>query len=271
MTCDSSASSDSGRQYDAIAELYDGYPGNYLEDVLFYAEEAKRFASPVLEVGVGTGRLAFCLAAVGVDVVGIDSSLPMLRLLARKRHTVGGQPGHVQAVAADMRQFSLRRRFDLAIVAFRTFLYLLTEEDQRWTLLAIREHLTPDGILAMSFFVPPEQFIAAGGTGRHEVTRFPAPGGNGEVVAYDEAEVIADRRQIVSHLTYEWRDASGHTGRRLAHDMTMRYLFPEEVPPLLDDCGYEVAASYGSFERDPLVETSREQIWLAQRIEKPGL
>ncbi|MBN1459197.1 MAG: class I SAM-dependent methyltransferase, partial [Armatimonadetes bacterium] len=228
MTSDSSGSSDSGRQYDAIAELYDGYPGNYLEDVLFYAEEAKRVSAPVLEVGVGTGRLAFCLAAVGVDVVGIDSSVPMLRLLARKRHTVGAQPGRVQALAADMRQFSLRRRFQLAIVAFRTFLYLLIEEDRRRTLLAIRQHLTPDGILAMSFFVPPKQFLTAGGTGRHEVTRFAAPDGKGEVVAYDEAEVIGERRQIISHLTYEWRNASGRRVRHLAHDMTMRYLFPEE-------------------------------------------
>ncbi|MDH4179824.1 MAG: hypothetical protein OEV33_04885, partial [Armatimonadota bacterium] len=71
MTCASCASSSgcerAAAQYDAIAELYDGYPGNYLEDILFFVEEAKRAGSPVLEVGVGTGRLALCLAAVGLD------------------------------------------------------------------------------------------------------------------------------------------------------------------------------------------------------------
>jgi SAM-dependent methyltransferase len=271
MTCDSSVSSDGGRQYDDIADLYDGYPGNYLEDALFFAEQAKRAGSPVLEIGVGTGRLAFCLAAAGVDVVGIDSSVPMLRVLERKRRTVGGQPGRVQALAADMRRFTLRRRFQLAIVAFRTFLYLLTDEEQRRALLAIREHLMPGGRVAMSFFVPPKRLLDKGGTERQEVTRFPAPEGEGEIVAYDHAQIIAEKRQIISHIAYEWRNAAGRIVRRFEHEMTMRYMFPEEVPPLLESCGYRVAASYGSFDREPLEEASREQIWLAERVEKREL
>ncbi len=269
-SCDNSSRGAAG-QYDAIAELYDGYPGNYLEDILFYAEEAKRAGSPVLEIGVGTGRLAFCLAAVGLDVIGIDSSPAMLRVLERKRAAVGGQPGRVTVVAADMRRFAFRRRFPLAIVAFRTFLYLLSRADQRKALRAIRRHLAPGGRLVMSFFVPPKDLLALGRTEAHEMARFPAPDGSGEVVALDRAEAIPSKKRLVSRITYEWRDGLEGTARRLGHTMVMRYMYPEEVPPLLESCGYHVVAGYGGFDRGPLTEHSREQIWVAEpRSRRPG-
>jgi len=258
------AGEEAAAQYEAIAELYDGYPGNYLEDVLFFAEEAKRAGSPVLEIGVGTGRLAFCLATIGIDVVGIDSSPAMLRVLERKRKTVGAAPGHVQALVADMRDFELRRRFPLAIIAFRTFLYLLTEEDRERALRTVRQHLKPGGRLAMSFFVPPKALLAAGGTAPTEAARFPAPDGRGEVVAIDRAEIVTEKQQVISHLRYEWRDEADRTVRTFEHRMVMHYLFPAEVPPLLERCGYRVVESYGGFDRSALGEDSREQIWIAE-------
>jgi len=266
MTCASCASSsgDAAGQYDAIAELYDGYPGNYLEDILFFAEEAKRAGSPVLELGVGTGRLAFCLAAVGLDVVGIDSSPAMLRLLERKRATVGGLPGRVRALAADMRRFSLRRRFPFAIIPFRTFLYLLTRADQRRALRTVRRHLEPEGRLAMSFFVPPKDLLARGRTGTQEMARFPSPDGEGNIVALERVQIIPSRQRLLSHITYEWRDGMDKTARRLEHTMVMRYLHPEEVAPLLESCGYRVLEAYGGFDRSQLAADSREQIWVAE-------
>ena len=272
-SCDSSSGGESAAQYEAIAELYDGYPGNYLEDILFFAEEAGQAGSPILEIGVGTGRLALCLAAVGLDVVGVDSSSAMLRGLARKRASVSDLPGRVRAVAADMRAFSLRQRFRMAIVAFRTFLYLLTRADQRRALRAIRRHLSPGGRLAMSFFVPPAELLAQGRTERREMVRFPAPDGAGEVVAFDWTEFVPARRRVISHITYEWHGEAEWRGeaerpRRLEHRLVARYVFPEEVPPLLESCGYRVVAAYGGFDRRPLCDESREQIWVAEPIFK---
>jgi SAM-dependent methyltransferase len=255
-------------QYDAIAELYDGYPGNYLEDIVFFVEEANQAGSPVLEVGVGTGRLALCLAAAGLDVVGIDSSPAMLRVLARKRKAAGEVSGRISVLAADMRAFALRQRFRMAIVAFRTFLYLLTRADQRRALRAIRRHLTPGGRLAMSFFVPPRELIARGRTDEGEMTRFLAPEATGEVVAYDWTEFVPTRQRVISHITYEWRDEGERTTRRLQQDMPARYVFPDEVPPLLETCGYRVLAAYGGFDRRPLADDSREQVWIAEPREK---
>ena len=268
MTSASSASSrpvlEPACQYDAIADVYDGYPGNYLEDVLFFVEEAKQSGSPVLEVGVGTGRLAFCLAAVGLDVVGIDTSAAMLRALERKRGQVPKVPGRVRVLAADMRRFALRQRFRTVIVAFRTFLYLLTADDQRRALRAIARHLSPEGRLVMSFFVPRAELVARGRTEPREVARFEAPDGGGDVRVRDWTEFRPAAQQVVSHITYEWPDSADAVTRRREHTLTARYVFPEQVPPLLECCGYRVVAAYGGFDRCPLTNASREQIWLAQ-------
>jgi predicted RNA methylase len=113
-------------QYDAIAELYDGYPGNYTEDLVFYAGEALAGGSPVLEIGAGTGRLTLGLAALGLEVVALDNSAAALQVLERKRAQAGGDRGQVSTVVADMREFDLGRTFTRVLVPFRTFLYLLT-------------------------------------------------------------------------------------------------------------------------------------------------
>lgn len=268
--CDNSSPTGAAAQYDLIAQLYEGYPGNYLEDIVFFAEEAARAGSPVLEIGVGTGRLAFCLAALGLEVVGLDNSIEMLKVLKRKRAQVGKLPGRVQAFAADMRQFSLRKRggFRLAIIAFRTFLYLLTKSDQRRALQGIRRHLAPGGLLVMSFFVPPPELLAQGRTEPAEMTRFRAPDGHGEIVATDWAEFLPSKQRVISHITYEWRSDYGYIIKQIKHDLVARYVFPAEVPPLLASCGFEVVASYGGFDRQPLTPTSREQIWMARPIKK---
>jgi len=265
MTCASCASSDRARaaaQYDAIAELYDGYPGNYLDDILFYVEEAVRAGSPVLELGVGTGRLAFCMAAAGIDVVGLDASLAMLHVLQRRRACIPPPRGRVDVLAADMRSFALRRRFPLAIIPFRTFLYLLRRTDQMRALRTIRRHLAAGGRLIMNFFVPPPDLIAQGRTARQEAARFPAPDGRHEVVAFDWTEFGPEQR-LVSHITYIWYDEAGNETGRLERSLVARYVFPEQVPPLLRAAGYRVINAYGGFDRRPLGEGSREQIWVA--------
>jgi len=259
---------DRSRQYDFIADLYDGYPGNYLEDIVFFVEEAKRIGGPVLEVGVGTGRLAFCLASVGLDVVGIDSSAEMLRVMKRKEKAVGSTQGRVQVLAADMRQFSLWRRFRMAIVAFRTFLYLLTRADQLRMLRTLRPHLEPDGLLAMSFFVPPKALLERKRTEPCEMTRFSAPDGDGEIVAIDWTEFVPESSRLISHIAYEWRDESARTVRRLERTLEARYVFPKEMPSLLQEAGYEVVHAYGGFDRSPLGEHAREQIWFAKPMKE---
>jgi len=54
--------------YDPIARLYDPWSRSVTEDVGFYVEEARTAGGPVVELGVGTGRIAVPTAVEGIRV-----------------------------------------------------------------------------------------------------------------------------------------------------------------------------------------------------------
>src|SRR4029077_17633715 len=56
--------------YDPIARLYDPWSGSVIEDVSFYVDEALAASGEVVELGVGTGRIAIPTALAGVHVIG---------------------------------------------------------------------------------------------------------------------------------------------------------------------------------------------------------
>jgi len=56
----------------SIAELYDPWSRSVVEDVAFYVEEARSAGGPVVELGVGTGRIAIPTVAAGIHVIGVE-------------------------------------------------------------------------------------------------------------------------------------------------------------------------------------------------------
>ncbi|GAB7045030.1 class I SAM-dependent methyltransferase [Catenuloplanes indicus] len=111
----------------------------------------RRHARPasVLELGVGTGRLALPLAAAGLRVVGVDNSPAMLDRLRAK-------PGadRVDARLGDMLHPPTAAAFGCVLIAFST-LYLLTDQtDQRACITAAAARLAPGGSLIVEGFIP---------------------------------------------------------------------------------------------------------------------
>ena len=89
--------------YDAIARLYDPWSRGVVEDIGFYVEEALASGGPVLELGVGTGRIAVPTAAAGIAVVGVDASQGMLEV-ARERAVAAGVSELVDLRHGDLRK-----------------------------------------------------------------------------------------------------------------------------------------------------------------------
>ena len=87
-------------------------------------------AGPVLELGVGTGRLAVPLAATGLHVHGVDTSQAMLERLTARLDAMSPRP-EVTGVLGDMVDGLPPGPFTLVFVAYNTFFSLLTEERQR--------------------------------------------------------------------------------------------------------------------------------------------
>ncbi|MDW8245373.1 MAG: class I SAM-dependent methyltransferase [Sandaracinaceae bacterium] len=132
-------------------------------DVEFYRSMAKEKGGPVLELGIGTGRIAIPLARDGHLVVGIEKEPAMLeRLRLKLRRETREVRLRVRWIAGDFRwmrfpkdgENETPRRFPLVIAPFNVFMHLYTIDDVESTLCAIRECLEPKGILAFDVRMP---------------------------------------------------------------------------------------------------------------------
>ena len=136
--------------FDVWAEYYDlihtGTPG----DLEFYVDHAVRAGGDVLELGVGTGRIALPAVLAGANVTGIDNSYAMLVLCREKLREVGRTPGRLKLVLADMSSFRFRRKFSCIMMPYRTFMHLLTPDDQRRCLDRVWGHLVEGGLLVLN-------------------------------------------------------------------------------------------------------------------------
>ncbi|MEZ5183859.1 MAG: class I SAM-dependent methyltransferase [Acidimicrobiales bacterium] len=105
---------------------------------------------PVLELGVGTGRLAIPIAALGLEVVGVDASTAMLERLTAK-----AADGTVEAVLGDFADPPVgERRFAVALVAYNTLFNLTEPGAQARCFERVADLLLPGGSFLVEAFVP---------------------------------------------------------------------------------------------------------------------
>ena len=116
------------------------------EDVSFYVEEARRAGGPVVELAVGTGRIAIPTAAQGIRVIGIDSSPGMLEV-CHERAELAGVASLLDLRLGDLLEPPVDERVRLVTCPFRSYLHLLGDEERLRALGAARELLVPGGRL----------------------------------------------------------------------------------------------------------------------------
>ena len=257
--------------YDPWADIYDSVYSYVRSDIPFYMQLALESGGPVLELGVGTGRVAIPIAQLGVNVVGIDSSPAMLAVARRKLRSLNFGAGSLELKADDMRELSLAdssgegRRFPLVTIPFRGFLALMTVEDQVRALSAIHRHLLPTGKLAFNIFVPdPNMALEQGGVFRH-IMDVSDPHTRASHVLYQNSDYDTHSQIVSIRMRIEELDADGVVTRSLYRSYDLRYCYRWEVHHLLRSCGFEVEALYGDFDGTEFDEDSTEMIWVARK------
>ena len=113
--------------------------------------------SRALELGIGTGRIALRLAALGTEVHGVDLSEAMVAGLRRKP----GGPG-IPVAMDDFADFSLDARYDVVYVVFSTFFDLPTQDAQVQCFGSVARHLNAGGVFVIEAFVPDHARLARG-------------------------------------------------------------------------------------------------------------
>ncbi len=236
-------------------------------DIPFYLEYAQRFGGPVLELGTGTGRVAWPLAKSGVEVVGLDSSDRMLAVAqAKSRDHDADVSDRVTFGIGDMADFSLDRQFPLVIVAARSFQHLITPEAQQQSLIKIREHLDPDGRVLLHLFDPRLDLCAPNIDITDEVEEGVDPS-SGNTVRRHIATRTADplMQTLESTITIQVCDRNGAVVKEEQATWALRWTYQQEMRYLLEHCGYRIEAEYSDFANSPPAY-GREQIWVAQAV-----
>ena len=230
-------------KYDSIARLYDPWSVSVTEDVEFYVEEAQKAGSPVVELGVGTGRIAVPTAAAGIRVIGVDSSPGMLQV-CREAAELAGVAGLLDLRLGEVEAPPVDERVGLVTCPFRSFLHLLDDDARLRALRAARELLVPGGRFVFDVFAPSAADIAD--TNARWLEREPG--------IWERADWDSRART----LTLSVRGESGETSFVLA------WLSNDEWRARLEQAGFQVTGCYGWFDRRPYAG-GEDTVWVARR------
>ena len=229
--------------YDSIARLYDPWSRSVTEDVGFYVEEALASGGPVVELAVGTGRIAVPVARAGLRVIGVDQSPGMLAV-AREAADAAGVGALVDLRVGDLREPPVAERVPLVVCPFRSLLHLGDEAEKLRALRAALGLLEPGGRLVFDVFAPSREDIED--THGRWLEREP---GIFERADWDEA---------TRTLTLSVR--SGDAGATMA----LHWLGAPEWQALLEEAGFVVEALYGWFDRRPFAG-GEDMVFTARR------
>jgi SAM-dependent methyltransferase len=255
--------------YHVIAKYYDGaYAAKPdLVDLPFYLELAEQSCGPVLEIACGTGRVLLPIACKGIEICGVDNSLPMLNVLnqslRRERQEVRDR---VSVQEGDMRTFRLNRRFPLVMIPFRAMQHMFTVEDQVAALKTAAAHLTDDGVLAFDVFYPKFDMIwTKVGEEIPEMEWSPDSDPTKVIRRFFRKDAIDKINQIFCFTfifrTYE----AGKLVLEETEAFRLCYYTYSHLRALFLLAGLEPVAEYGSFAKAPLDNTAEQMIFLLRK------
>jgi SAM-dependent methyltransferase len=224
--------------YDRIARLYDPWSVSVVEDVDFYVDEAVRSGGPVLELGVGTGRIAVPIAQAGLRVVGVDSSAGMLSVALEHAKRSGVE---LELRFGDLRDPPVDEQFALVVIPFRTLLHMRTDDDRRAALSTARARLREGGRFVFDVFTPGADDIAA--THGRWIEREPG--------IFERADWDEESQTLVLRVSGNGAEA----------ELELAWLPIERWQELLVEAGFVVEGLYGWFDRTPY-SGHEDSIWI---------
>jgi SAM-dependent methyltransferase len=228
---------------DRIADVYDAFYQETLDtDRAVEALVELASGGPVLELAIGTGRLALPVLEHGLEVHGIDASEEMV---AQLRAKPGGEA--IPVTIGDFADVPAEGSYRLIFVAFNSLFALLTQEDQLRCFANVAKHLTDDGVFAVEAFFP-------------DLARFDR-NQRTQATWVDAGRVMLDASR---HSPVEQRVDSQHIviteeGTKL-YPVSIRYAFPSELDLMARLAGLELRARWGSWRRDPFKAESGRHV-----------
>ena len=219
---------------DRIADVYDSFYEETLDTpgaVDTLAELAA--GGRVLELAIGTGRLALPLVQRGLEVHGVDASERMVEKLRAKPDGDG-----IPVTMGDFADVPVEGSYSLIFIAFNTLFALLTQEAQLRCFANVARHLTDEGLFVIEAFFP-------------DLARFDRDQ-RAQATWVDPARVMLDASR---HNAVDQRVDSQHIviteeGTKL-YPVSIRYAFPSELDLMARLAALELRERWDSWTREP--------------------
>lgn len=199
----------------------------------------------VLELAVGTGRVAIPLAERGVDITGIELSPSMIAQLRTK-----ADASVLPVVEGSMVEARADGEFSLVYLVFNTISNLYSQAEQVACFRNAAAHLAPGGRFVIELWVPRPQPV---GTQHAQV--FSAEDG---YVGMDVLD-LATQRGVSHHVHYD-ADGAARVGFS-----PFRYVWPGELDLMGQLAGLDLEHRWADFARADFTSQSPSQVSVYRR------
>lgn len=196
----------------------------------------------VLELGIGTGRIAIPLLHTGVTVHGIDASESMV---ARLRAKPGGERIHV--TMGNFADVTVDGQFSLIYIVFNTFYALLTQDDQIRCFQNVARHLASDGVFVIEAFVPDLKRFTGGQAMR--ATR----------IEENEVQVDVSQIELKTQVITSQHIVLNEQGTRF-YPVKLRYVWPTEMDLMARLSQLQLKERWGDWEKAMFTADSGKHI-----------
>jgi hypothetical protein len=230
---------------DNIAEVYDEWYAKYARAYTDGAVEylaALAGKGPVLELAIGTGRVALPLVARGLEVHGIDASQAMV---AKLRAKPGGD--RIPVTIGDFADVGVSGEYSLIFVVFNTIFALLTQEDQIRCFRNVAGHLAKGGNFVVEAFVPD-----LGRFDRNQ--RFAVEG-----IDSNQVRIEASQHDPVSQTVQSRHIVLSDQGLKF-YPLKIRYAWPSELDLIARLAGLRLRDRWGGWRREPFDASSGSHV-----------
>jgi len=223
---------------ESIADEYDSWFGCANPQMVDRLTELA-LGGKVLELGIGTGRVALPLRQKGIDIHGIDSSPSMVEKMRFK--TEGDE---IPVRIASFAQFEVTEKYNLIFVVFNTFFALQSQKEQVTCFQSVLNALIEGGIFLIEAFVPDLHRFDRGQTMR------------ASEIADDHVRIECSRHDLVSQTVTSQTVKISETGTRL-YPIKIRYAWPSEMDLMAELAGLVLTERWGGWNKEPFSSESK--------------
>ena len=228
-----------------VAGVYDEWYSDYDNHAIEALAELAR-GGRALELGIGTGRIAFPLSAKGVEVHGVDAAASMI---SRLREKPGAE--RITVTQGSFADIPVEGEFALVYIVFNTFFALSSQDEQVRCFRNVATHLTRDGCFVIEAFVP-------------DVTRFTGGQVNWATkVTADEVQLDVGQHDPATQRVNSQKVVITDGSVRL-YPVQIRYAWPSELDLMAQLAGLRLRERWSSWERKPFTSESMNHISIYQ-------